>query len=136
MTFFARPMLAIGFGAFLICTETCRHFESLLALPGSWVSLPIHDWVAGTLLVYGGGRSRRDWGTGHAYQVAGWAFCASLLVEAFSGHLEDWLANVPAEDGISERALVIIIGALLAVSLCGLVSTIARVPRYEGDRCR
>jgi hypothetical protein len=124
MTFLASPILAIGFGAFLTCAETCLHFESLLALPGSWLSLPVHDWVAGSFLVYGGVRSQRDWGTGRLYQVAAWAFNASLLCGAFFGHLEDWSTEVKAEGWISEQAFVIIIGFLLMISLCGLVSTI------------
>jgi len=70
MTLFASPMLAIAFGAFLLCAETCLHFESLLALPGSWLSLPIHDWIAGGFLVYGGVRSRREWNTGRIDQLA------------------------------------------------------------------
>jgi len=123
MTFFANPILAIGFGAFLLCAETCRHFESLLALPGSWLSLPIHDWVAGCFLVYGGVRSQREWSTGRLYQLGAWAFNASLLCGAFLGHLEDWSAGAPAEDWISERPLVIIIGFLFAISVCALVST-------------
>jgi hypothetical protein len=57
MTFFANPSLAIAFGAFLLCAETCLHFESLLALPESWLSLPIHDWVAGCFLLYDGVRT-------------------------------------------------------------------------------
>ena len=136
MIFFAKPILAMTFGAFLICAETCRHFDGILALPGNWASLPIHDWVAGAFLVYGGVRSRRDWSKGHVFQVAGWAFCASLFVGAFFTYLEDWSAAIPSEDVISERAMLIVIGALLAVSLCGLVSTIARVPRYEGGHCK
>jgi hypothetical protein len=60
MTLLARPVVAIGFGAFLLCAETCLHFESLLSLPQSWLSLPIHDWVAGSFLIYAGARSERD----------------------------------------------------------------------------
>jgi len=133
MTSFASPILAIGFGAFLMCAETCLHFESLLGLPGSWLSLPIHDWVAGSFLIYGGVKSQRDWGTGRLYQVAAWAFNVSLLCGAFFGHLEDWSAEVPAQGWISERALVIIIGFLFAISLCGLVSTMAVTSPWRGD---
>jgi hypothetical protein len=124
MTSFASPILAIGFGAFLLCAETCLHFESLVSLPGSWLSLPIHDWVAASFLIYGGVKSRRDWGTGRPYQIAAWAFSASLLCGAFFGHLEEWPASSAAEGWISERAFVIIIGFLFAISLCGLLSTI------------
>jgi hypothetical protein len=132
MTFFASPILAIVVGAFLICAETCLHFQSLLALPGSWLSLPIHDWVAGSFLIYGGVRGQRDWGTGRLYQVAAWAFNVSLLCGAFFGHLEDWSTEVPAEGWISERALVTIIGFLLTISLCGLVSTIMLTSHGRG----
>jgi hypothetical protein len=132
MTFFASPILAIVVGAFLICAETCLHFQSLLALPGSWLSLPIHDWVAGSFLIYGGVRGQRDWGTGHLYQVAAWAFNVSLLCGAFFGHLEDWSTEVPAEGWISERPLVTIIGFLLTISLCGLVSTIMLTSHGRG----
>lgn len=106
-----------------MCAETCRHFESLRALPGSWLSLPIHDWVAASFLIYSGLRSQRDWSTGRLYLVAAWAFNVSLFSGAFFGHLEDWSASAPADGLISERALVIIIGFLCAISLCGLVST-------------
>jgi hypothetical protein len=129
MTLFASPILAMVFGAFLMCAETCLHFESLLALPGSWLSLPIHDWVAGSFLIYGGVRSQRDWGTGRLHQVAAWAFNVSLLCGAFFGHLEDWSTEAPSEGWISERALVTMIGFLLTISLCGLVSTIMLRPR-------
>jgi len=125
MTLFANPMLAIGFGAFLLCAETCRHFESLLSLPGSWLSLPIHDWVAGCFLLYGAVRSRREWSTGRLYQLAAWAFNASLLCGAFLGHLEDWSAGAQGDEWISEGALLVVIGLLFAISLCALVSTMA-----------
>ena len=124
MTSFASPILAIAFGAFLLCTETCLHFESIVSLPGSWLSLPIHDWGAASFLIYGGVRSRRDWATGRVYQAAAWAFSASLLCGAFFGHLEDWSAAGSVGGWISERALVIIIGLLFAISLGGLLGTI------------
>ena len=123
MTLLAKPIVAIAFGAFLVCAETCRHFDSLLSLPQSWRSLPIHDWAAGFFLVYSGVRSGRDWRTGRLYQVAAWAFNVSLMCGAFFGHLEEWSSQAPAEGWISERALLIIIGLLFAVSLGGLVST-------------
>lgn len=124
MTLLARPIVAFVFGAFLVCAETCLHFESLLSLPQSWLSLPIYDWVAGSFLIYAGVRSERDWRTGRLYLVAAWAFNASLMCGAFFAHLEEWSSQVPAEGWISDRALLIIIGVLFAVSLGGLVSTI------------
>jgi hypothetical protein len=35
MRVFALPMLAIVFGAFILCAETCLHFESILD-PAQW----------------------------------------------------------------------------------------------------
>jgi hypothetical protein len=118
-------MLASGFGAFLICAEACLHFETLLALPGSWLSLPFYDWAAGAFLIFAGVRSHRDWGSGHLYQVAAWAFSVSLLFGAFFGFLAESPAEAPAENLISDLALTIIVGFLFALSLCGLASTMA-----------
>jgi hypothetical protein len=123
MAFLASSTLAIAFGAFLICAETCLHFESLLALPGSWPSLPIHDWLAGAFLVHAGVKTRRLAGGGRVYQVGAWAFSASLLCGAFFGHLEDWSSAVPADGWLTERALVVITALLLVLAVAGLVST-------------
>ena len=40
MSFFAKPTFALGFGAFLVCGDTCLHLGDWLALPGHWTSLP------------------------------------------------------------------------------------------------
>jgi len=135
MSIFALPIVALGFGAFLLCAETCLHFESLLSLPKSWLSLPIHDWAAGLFLVYAGVRSRRDWVSGRPVQAAAWAFNLSLLYTAFVGHLESWSSHVPDEGWIPERVLVSIIGVLFAVALCGLVSTLLLTnPSWRRDQ--
>jgi hypothetical protein len=129
MSAFARPSVALGFGFFLLCAETCRHLDSLLALPQSWLTLPIPDWGAGLFLVWAGVRSRRDWATGQPLQAAAWAFNLSLLSTAFFAHLESWPSEVPAErEWVSEPVLISIIGALLIVAGCSLVSTL-RLPR-------
>ena len=128
LAFFANSNLAIAFGAFLICAETCLHFESLVALPESWLALPVHDWLAGAFLVVAGVKSRRVAGPGRLYLVAAWAFNASLLCGAFFLHLEEWSSAAPQEDWLSERALVVIIGILLAVAVAGLVSTMVTIP--------
>jgi hypothetical protein len=59
MNVLGRPALAIGFGAFLLCPETCLHFDSLRSLPEGWVSLPIYDWAAGLFLLCVGVRGQR-----------------------------------------------------------------------------
>jgi hypothetical protein len=124
MGFFARPVVAVGFGAFLLCSETCLHFEDVLSMPGRWSSWPIHDWAAALFLLYGGVRSRRDWARGRPIQAAAWAFMLSLMYSAFVDHLESWLSREPYDGWIPERVLVCIIGILLAIALGGLVSTL------------
>lgn len=33
MSFFARPVFAVGFGAFLVCGDTCLHLDDWFAVP-------------------------------------------------------------------------------------------------------
>jgi hypothetical protein len=123
MTLFATPMLAIGFGAFLLCAETCLHLDEVLTRQ-SWLALPIYDWATGLFLVYSGVRSRREWATGRLYQIAGWAFNVSLLGGAFLGTLEEWTSGTPvAEEWFSAEVFLTIIAFLFAVSVCALAST-------------
>jgi hypothetical protein len=121
----ARPVVAIVFGAFLICAETCLHFESVRAFPQDWLSLPLHDWTAGLFLVYCAARSRRDWSRGRPYQAAAWGFMLSLLVEAFFAHVEEWSLQSQSDRWIPEGAFVGILAGLLVLALCCLVSTLA-----------
>jgi hypothetical protein len=53
MPIFARPIVAIIFGAFFVCGETCDHIGDIVA-PSAWTDLPLNDWFAGAFLVYGG----------------------------------------------------------------------------------
>lgn len=124
MKVFARPLLAIVFGAFILCTETCLHFDSILN-PSSWIDLPIHDWLAGVFLIWSGVISRRDWTHGRPYQAAAWAFILSLLVGAFVAHWEEWSLGEPGGEWISAGAFVGILAGLVVVAAGGLVSTLA-----------
>jgi hypothetical protein len=126
MTAFARPTLALAFGAFILCAESCRHFEDILH-PTSWADLPWHDWMAGVFLVWSG-ISRTT-----LYRAAAWGFMSSLLVGAFVGHWEDWAAPSRPDEWISGRAFLTILGVLLAVSVCALVATL-RLDRIQSPR--
>ncbi|HYN09037.1 MAG TPA: hypothetical protein VES67_16760 [Vicinamibacterales bacterium] len=125
MRLFAQPMVAIVFGAFILCAETCLHVESILH-PSTWIDLPIHDWVAGGFLVWSGVISRRDRVNGRPYQAAAWGFMLSLLLGAFLAHWEEWSLPQQTDEWISEGAFVGILGGLLVLAGCGLVSTLAR----------
>src|SRR5688572_11058143 len=125
MSLLAKPMLAIVFGGFLLCAETCLHADDILN-PSHWTDLPIYDWLAGVFLVCAGVRSRRDWNRGRPYQAAAWGFAASLLIGAFTGHWEDWVVN-PAEasnEWMSAGTFLSILGALMAVSVGALIGTL------------
>ena len=41
-------MLAIVFGAFILCAETCQHYEGIVH-PSSWLDLPLHELLFGGL---------------------------------------------------------------------------------------
>ena len=126
MRVFALPLLAIVFGTFILCSETCLHVESILDL-SQWMDWPIHDWIAGGFLVFSGVISRRDWSRGRPYQAAAWGFMSSLLLGAFVAHLGEWSSQPQSHSWISKPAFIVILAilaALLAVSAGGLVGTL------------
>jgi hypothetical protein len=124
--FFANPGLAIGFGAFMLCAETCLHAESFLAGEATALELPLYDWAAGAFLLIAGVMSQRSSTLSRRqYQAVAWAFMLSLLFGALVSYVQEWLTppNV-IEWGVSEGGFVTIILALVAIALCGLVSTL------------
>ena len=125
MRVLALPIFAIVFGAFILCAETCLHVESILS-PSNWSDLPIHDWIAGGLLVYSGVVSRRDWRRGQPYQAVAWGFMSSLLVGAFVAHWEEWSSQPQSDGWISQPAFIVILAGLLALSVGALMGTLAR----------
>ena len=126
MSHFAKPGVAIAFGAFMLCAETCLHAESLIAAGASPFELPLYDWTAGGFLLIAGTLSQRAWTlTRRQYQAVAWGFMLSLLFGALISQVDEWLRppNV-AEWGISEGPFAAIILALAVIALCGLVSTV------------
>ena len=126
MRYFAKPGVAIAFGAFMLCAETCLHADSFLAADGTAFELPIYDWTAGVFLLTAGVASQRSWTlTRRQYQAVAWAFMLSLLFGALVSFVQEWLMppNI-VEWGISEGAFVAIILALATIALCGLISTL------------
>ena len=121
---FAKPSLAIGFGAFLFAVETCRHFDSLAQLPPIWPDLPFHDWAAGLFLLVAGYRARREPQQNRALQATAWAFSLSLLIAAFFAHVQELSSGTPTDELIPESALVGIIALLSVIALMGLVATL------------
>ncbi len=123
LRFLGGPRVAIAFGAFLIVAEACRHANAFTSLPASFLSLPIHDWIAGGYLVYAGWRAKRDAAAGRLHLLAAWAFNASLLCGAFLGYLEDF--SVGAEQiNATTIGFVGIVALLFLISLGGLIGTL------------
>jgi hypothetical protein len=88
-------------------------------------------------LIYGAVRTRRESLTGRPWLAAGWAFNASLLFGAFVDLLTELLAGTPppGDEWIPLPIFTILIGILLALSLCGLLGTLAlRGDRFPGRR--
>jgi hypothetical protein len=123
MRAFAHPVLAIGFGAFILCAESCNHLDEIFH-SSHWYELPIYDWSAGVFLVGAGITSRRDAVIGRPWQGAAWAYMVSLLAGAFIAHWEAWSLQPDMDGWISAGALVGIIGALLLIGVCGLLATL------------
>jgi hypothetical protein len=48
VSYFAKPGVAITFGAFMLCAETCLHAESFLAADGTVFELPLYGPPAGS----------------------------------------------------------------------------------------
>jgi uncharacterized membrane protein YphA (DoxX/SURF4 family) len=125
MSMFAHPIVAIIFGGFIVCAETCLHFGDIVG-SSAWIDLPVNDWFAGAFLVYGGVALRRNPRRGRATQAAAWGFMCSLLAAAFVAHWEEWRTqSAPSDEWISAGAFLAILSALLIISVLGLFSTLS-----------
>ena len=125
MTYLSNPVVALAFGLFFLCAVTCAHFDQVTTYPLA----VIPDWAAGVFLVGGAVASRRDWTDGRVYQIAAWAFTASLLFGSMTGNFEQWLAE-PTEGGtsgivsMSQGTYLVIVTALFLVALFGLIASL------------
>jgi len=122
----AKPVIAIVFGAFMLCAETCLHAESWLNVRTQWPDLPFHDWAAGGFLLTAGILSQRDWSRRWPYQAVAWGFMLSLLVGALFGHFAEWLTPPDTVEWFSEGTFLVLIVALTAIALGALMVTLAR----------
>ena len=120
---FAKPIVAIIFGAFILCAETCNHFESIVQ-PESLLDLPWHDWAAGALLLHAGvvRRANRSWA--QLYLAAAWGFMKSLLAAAVLAHAEELSVPASPDEWIPVPVFFGILVGLLLVSASALVATI------------
>lgn len=120
---FAQPALAVIFGAFILCAETCLHFESIIQ-PASLLDLPWHDLAAGALLLHAGLVRRANRSRGHVYLAAAWGFMASLLAGAVLAHAEELSAPAAPDEWIPAPLFFGILVVLFLVSAAALISTV------------
>src|SRR5262245_8976758 len=119
MDLFARPIVAIVFGAFIVCAETCLHFGSLAK--GNWLDMLWHDWMAGVWLSTAGLGSHRS----RVRLAAPWAFMLSLIVGALFGLWGEWWGGTEASDGwLSIGMLLSIVIGLVGIAVLALVGTL------------
>jgi hypothetical protein len=135
MALMAKPIVALGFGAFFFCGFVCTHFDEIATAP-----LPTApDWVVGAFLLIGGFASRRDWSSGYVYQVAGWAAMTTLLFGSVVGNFEAWIADPLSADAeglvsMSQGLYLSLVALLFVIALGGLIASLrARSPRPGGS---
>ena len=125
MNYFAKPAVAIAFGAFFLCAETCLHAEDVLQFASRPLDLPVYDWSAGGFLLVAGTLSFREWSTvRRQYQAVAWGFMLSLLVGASFSMLSEWLAPPNESEWLSEGWFLVIVVTMAIIALCGLTSTL------------
>jgi uncharacterized membrane protein len=125
VNYFAKPAVAIAFGAFFLCAETCLHAEEVLQFASRPLELPVYDWSAGGFLLVAGVLSFRDWSTvRRQYQAVAWGFMLSLLVGASFSMLSEWLTPPDESEWLSEGWFLIVVVTMTIIALCGLTSTL------------
>jgi hypothetical protein len=104
---------AIAFGLLLAVLEAVRNW-------GAWQWWPfwVVDYVAAGLLVIGGVLALRR--TTARWLTAGWGFACAMLWMSYFGHREG-LMKAGAAAAAREQQLTMIIGAMFAVTIAGLV---------------
>ena len=125
MNYFAKPAVAIGFGVFYLCAETCLHAEEVLRFASRPLDLPVYDWSAGGFLLVAGVMSLREWSTvRRQYQAVAWAFMLSLLVGASFSILSEWLTPPDESGWLSEGGFLVVVVTMSIIALCSLISTL------------
>ena len=121
---FAKPVVAIAFGAFFLCAETCLHAQELLQFASRPLELPLYDWAAGGFLLTAGLLGRRHHSPARRQvQAAAWGFMLSLLVGASFSILDEWLTPPEESEWLSEGAFLAIVATMTVIALFALVST-------------
>ena len=120
MTFARR--LAVVAGVVLPLGETARRWHQL-ADPRMFFAW-FDDWAIGAFLLYGAWRVGRDPVSGQASLAAAWGFTLALA----AGSFDAGLFGDPDPTGLSRAVVVAIKGAMLALAIAALASTLRWKP--------
>ena len=115
-------LIALVFGLFLAIAEIVRNW-------GNWQTWPfwIVDFIAAGALIWGGVRTLSQ-GSSRLLSAA-WGFTVGIIWMSFFSHTEALNSGAGrsyASGMLGEGALTLIIGAMLLVSIAGLVMSLTR----------
>jgi len=126
-TFSAR--LAVGFAMFLAIAEVVRNW-------GDWGFWPfwVVDYIAVSLLLFGGLRRLRGGGAALVWLAGGWGFTCAMFYMSFFSHIE----HLSQQDHgpIDQLPLTITIGLLFLITIAGFISALASATRSRGVASR
>lgn len=115
-------LMALAFGFFLAISEIVRNW-------GNWQPWPfwIVDFIAAGALIWGGVRTLSQ-GSSRLLSAA-WGFTVGIFWMSFFSHAQDLNSETPetyAGGMINEGVLTLIIGAMLAIAIAGLIMSLTR----------
>ena len=122
----ASSWFAALFGAFFLCAATSAHAAAIA--PADWLSWPIHDWLAGALLLAAG--LRKSGARVRLWRAGAWGIMTSLLFGSLFADVQDLLTHVPATAGalgvitVPQRVYVALVGVVFAVSAAALAANV------------
>jgi hypothetical protein len=118
--------LALAFGTFLAVAEVVRNGGVV-----QWWPFWVVDYIAVGLLLWGAAAVLwRPSERGLPVLTAGWGFACAMFYMSLFGHIAELQASgvavslTNAESTVDEPILTIIIGALFAVTVLGLVTSL------------
>jgi len=124
--------LALGFGTFLAVAEAFRNAGEV-----QWWPFWVVDYIAVALLLWGAVAVlwRPEANRGLAILTAGWGFACAMFYMSFFGHVAEVIgdgtgvAETNLQSAVDEPILTIIIGVLFAITIVGLVASLAAATR-------
>jgi len=120
--------LALGFGTFLAVAEAARNSGEV-----QWWPFWVVDYIAVALLLWGAAAVlwRPSAARGLPILTAAWGFTCAMFYMSFFGHIDEitksgiGVAATNAQSAVDEPVLTLIIGVLFAITIVGLLTSLA-----------